>query len=190
MKNRLTPLILFLALMAIPFAARAQGQGKVGLINFGATMGATAEGRKSLADLQKKYAPRRQELERLQQDIAGLQDQLSKGQSTLSDEEQRRISRDIEEKQKLLKRSGDDAQSDYTADTDESVRKIGQKMVGVIGDYAKRNGFILIIDDAQIPIYYADKDLDISADIVKQYDVKYPVADATPAPAKPATPKP
>ena len=30
-------------------------------------------------------------------------------------------------KQKILKRSADDAQSDYNADTEESVRRIGRK---------------------------------------------------------------
>ena len=187
MMKRLTPCILFLAIMAVPLAAHAQG--KVGVINFGATMGSTAEGKKSIADLQKKYLPRRQELERLQQEIANMQDKLSKQSATMSDEEQRRLSRDIEEKQKQLKRSTDDAQSDYNADTDESLRRIGKKMVGIIGDYAQKNGFVLIIVDAQIPIYYVAKELDISAEMVKLYDAANPVADAgTSAPS--AAPKP
>ena len=31
-------------------------------------------------------------------------------------------------------------------------------MVRIIGDYAQQNGFVLVIDGAQIPIYYAAKD--------------------------------
>jgi hypothetical protein len=62
-------------------------------------------------------------------------------------------------------------------------------MVRIIGEYAAQNGFVLIIDDAQIPIYYAAKDLDISAEMVKRYDAANPVSDAGAAP-KPAAPKP
>ena len=145
----------------------------------------TAEGKKAIADLQKKYQPRQQELERLQKEIQAIQDQLSKQTPTLSDDEQRRLSRDLEDKQKILKRSTDDAQSDFNADRDEAVRRIGQKMVRIIGDYAQQNGFVLVIDDAQVPIYYAAKDIDITAEMVKRYDAANPVADAG-APAKPA----
>ena len=108
----------------------------------------------------------------------------------MSDDEQRRLQRDLEEKQKELKRSTDDAQSDYNADMEESVRKIGQKMARIVGEYAQQNGFVLIIDDAQIPIYYASKDIDISVECVKRYDAANPVAEAPPAPKPPATPPP
>ena len=74
-----------------------------------------------------------------------------------------------------MKRSTDDAQSDYNADREETVRRIGQKMVRIINDYAQQNGFILVIDGAQIPIYYAAKDVDITAEIVKRYDAANPV---------------
>ncbi len=103
MKNRLTTFVLFLAILATPLAAHAQN--KIGVININAAIASTAEGKKAIADLQKKYQPRQQELERLQKEIQGIQDQLSKPTPALSDEEQRRLSRDLEDKQKLLKRS-------------------------------------------------------------------------------------
>jgi len=184
MKNRLITLTAFLAMVAVPLAARAQG--KIGVININAAIAGTGEGKKAIADLQAKYAPRQQELERLQKEIQGIQDQLSKQPSTLSDDEQRRLSRDLEDKQKILKRSTDDAQSDFNADRDEAIRRIGQKMVRILGDYAPQNGFILVIDAAQVPIYYAAKDIDLTGELVKRYDAANPVAEAGTTP-KPAT---
>ena len=187
MKTRLTGFILFLAMIAIPMAARAQG--KVGVINLSTAIGSTSEGKKAIADLEKKFAPRKQELQRLQQEIQSIQDQLSKQSATLSDEEQRRLSREAEDKQRIFKRSADDAQSDYNADTEDSVRRIGAKMVRVIADYAQQNGFVLVIDDTQLPIYYAAKEIQISAEVVKRYDAANPLAGAAEAP-KPAAAKP
>jgi len=183
MKKRLTTVALLSVLMAVPLLAHAQS--KIGVINMNGAIANTAEGKKAIADLQKKYQPRQQELERLQQEIQGIQDQLSKQAATLSDEEQRRLGRDLEDKQKILKRSSDDDQTDFAADRDEAVRRIGQKMVRVITDYAQQNGLVLVIDGAQVPIYYAAKDVDITPEIVKRYDAAYPVADSS-APAKPA----
>jgi outer membrane protein len=185
MKTRLSSFILFLAIMAVPMAAHAQD--KVGVINLNAAIGGTAEGKKAIADLTAKFAPRKQELERLQQEIQSIQDQLSKQSATLSDDETHRLQRDLEDKQRTLKRNADDAQSDYNADTEDTVRRIGQKMVKIISDYATQNGFALVIDDAQVPIYYASKDIEISAEIVKRYDAANPLPSAG-APAKPATP--
>ncbi len=184
MKYCLTAFILCLATLAGPVAAHAQN--KVGIINMNAAIGSTAEGKKAIADLQKKFAPRKQELEQMQKEIQSIQDQLNKQTPPLSDDDQRRLSRDLEEKQKILKRSADDAQSDYNADTQETVNRIGKKMVRIIGDYALQNGFVLVIDSAQVPIYYAAKDVDIQAEIVKRYDAANPLttdAGATPKPA-------
>ena len=164
----------------------APAPGKIGVINIQAAIASTAEGKKVITDLQKKYQPRQQELQRLQQEIQAIQDQLRSSQATLSEEEQGRLNRDAEEKQKLLKRSAEDAQNDFNHDRDEAINKIGQKMVHVISDYAQQNGFTLVLDDAQIPVYFASKDIEVTEEIIKRYDAANPVADAGAA-AKPAT---
>jgi Skp family chaperone for outer membrane proteins len=179
MKTRLTTLSALLAILAVPLGAHAQG--KVGVININAAIASTAEGKKAIADLQQKYQPRQQELERLQGEIQSIQGQLSKTPAP-ADDEQRRLTRDLEDKQKTLKRMTDDAQSDFNNDRDEAIRRIGQKMVRVIQEYAPQNGIVLVIDGIQVPIYYASKDLDITEAIVKRYDAANPVAGAV-APA-------
>jgi outer membrane protein len=197
MKNRLIVLAGLLAVVAASATLRAQtaaaAQSKIGVINIQAAIANTAEGKKVIGDLQKKYQPRQTELQRLQQEIQAIQDQLSKQQATLSEEEQGRLSRDAEEKQKLLKRTAEDAQNDFNHDRDEIINRIGVKMVKVINEYASKNGFALILDDAQIPVYFAAKDIAVTAEIVKQYDAANPVAEAAPAPkpavTHPTTPK-
>jgi outer membrane protein len=134
----------------------------------------TGEGKKSMADLQKKYQPRQQEVQKLQQDIQAITDQLQKQAATLSDDEQRRLNRELEEKQKLLKRSTEDAQADFGSDRDEMFSRIGQKMVKIIDDYARQNGYILVIGRDQVPIYYAAKEVDLTDQIIKLYDAAYP----------------
>lgn len=187
--SRVTVLAAILAVVAGSVSLRAQtaapAPGKIGVINIQAAIANSGEGKKVIADLQKKYQPRQQELQRLQQDIQAIQDQLSKQSATLSEDEQTRLNRDSEEKQKLLKRTAEDAQNDFNRDRDEAINRIGQKMVHVINDYAQQNGFALIMDDAQIPVYFAAKDIEVTAEIVKRYDAANPVAEAN-EPAKAA----
>ncbi|MDR3675942.1 MAG: OmpH family outer membrane protein [Acidobacteriota bacterium] len=189
MKNRLIAFSALLAFLAVPLAAHAQG--KIGVINMNAAIASTAEGKKAMADLQKKYVPRQQELERLQREIQSDQEKLTKQGPTLSEEEQGRLTREMEDKQKLLKRSTDDAQSEFNTDRDEAVRRIGIKVVRIIGEYSQQNGIALVLDAVQVPIYFATKDIDLTEPIIKRYDAANPVADAgAPAATHPVAPSP
>lgn len=194
MKNQAIVCLAAAGLLLSPVRARTQtpaaSAGKVGVINIQEAILSTAEGKKAMADLQKKYAPRQQDIQRMQQEIQTISDQLQKQGPTLSDEEQRRLSRSLESKQTLLKRSTEDAQAEFAADRDEAVRRIGQKMVRLIGEYAQQNGYTLVVDSAQIPVYYAAPDIDVTAETIKRYDAANPAEAAeagTSAPAAPAT---
>ena len=193
MKNLVLSLSILLGLLACPVLATAQGvSGKIGVLNIQESIGKSGEGKKAFAELQKKYQPREQDLGRQQQDINALQDQLQKQAMTLSDEERARLSRDLEEKQKIFKRASEDANVDFQNDSQEVVRRVGQKMLRVISEYAQQNSFVLVIDNAQIPVYYAAKETDLTDEIVKRYDVANPVEGGKTAPAagtsRPAAP--
>jgi outer membrane protein len=190
MKTQVCTIALLLFLGTAPTGLLAQSSGtpgKIGLVNIQEAILSTAEGKKSMAELQKKYQPRQQEVQKLQDDARAISDQLQKQAATLSDDEQRRLNRDLEEKQKLLKRSTEDAQADYAIDRDEMVRRIGQKMVKIIDDYARQNGFSLVIGSDQVPIYYAAKELDLTEEVVRLYDAANPSEAVTSGvPATPA----
>jgi outer membrane protein len=177
MKNRVCTITLLLCLGAAPTRLLAQSTGtpgKIGLVNIQGAILSTAEGKKAMAELQKKYQPRQQEVQKYQQDIQAISDQLQKQAATLSDDEQRRLNRDLEEKQKILKRTTEDAQADFANDRDEIFRRIGQKMVKVIDDYAGKNGFSLVIGSDQVPIYFAVKEVELTDEIVRLYDAANP----------------
>jgi hypothetical protein len=75
-------------------------------------------------------------------------------------------------------------------------RRIGQKMVKLIDDYARQNSFSLILGSDQVPIYYAAKEVDLTDAIVKLYDAANPAealtsgVPATTRPVAPSTAKP
>jgi len=201
MKTRVSTITLLFFLGAFPAGLLAQASSassKVGLVNIQEAILSTAEGKKSMADLQRKYQPRQQEIQKQNQDIQAITDQLQKQAATLSDDEQRNLNRQLEEKQKLMKRTQEDAQADFASDRDEMFRRIGQKMVKVIQDFAPKNGYALVIGSDQVPVYYAATEVDLTEQVVKLYDAAYPAeaptsgGPAAPAPrsSTPSAPKP
>ncbi len=185
MRNRVFAIVVSLGLMACPLLAAAQTSTtsapgeKIAVINMQDAIIQTAEGKKAMQDLQNKYRPRQQEAQKQQQEIQQLEDQLQKQMTTLSEEEQRSMSREIQEKQKILRRLSEDAQSDFQYDRDNMMRKIGQKMINVIDQYASKAGYTLVIDGGQVPVYYAAKGVDITPEIVKAFNAAYPVQQAS-----------
>lgn len=181
-------LLAAIAMCAPVHAQTSASKPKIGVMNMQVAIANTAEGKKAITDLQKKYLPRQQELHSMQEEIQAIQDKLTKQGSTLSQDEVTRLNRDAEEKQKLLKRTAEDAQNDFDRDRDEAVNRIGQKMAQIINDYGEQNGFALIMDDGQLPIYFASKEIEVTAEVVKRYDAAHPVAEAegpAPTPTKP-----
>lgn len=179
--------------LAPSLVAQGAAPTKVAVIALQEAIANTAEGKKAFADLQKKYQPRQQDLQRQQSEMQSLQDQLQKQSTTLSEEERLRLTRELEDKQKIFKRATEDASADYQTDVQDITRRIGQKMMAVVSDYAQQNGFALVIDGAQLPIYFIANDLDITAEVVKRYDATHPQAGSAPATGattRPAAAKP
>jgi len=179
MKNRAFAIFMSVGLMACPMFLGAQtstapGGEKIAVVDIQQAILDTAEGKLAFQDLQKKYQPREQEINQRQQDVQQLQDQLQKQMTTLSADEQRRMSHELQEKQTVLRRLEQDAQSSFQYDRDSITRQLGQKMVKVINKYASAHGYTLVIDGAQVPVYYAAKGVNITPEIVKLYNTTYP----------------
>ncbi len=199
MKNRVSLTLALLFFFVCPTLSRAQGTpattGKIGILNIQAAILNTAEGKKVMADLDKKYQPKRAELQKMQQDIQSLQDQIQRQQDAASDTSQQQLNRQLDEKKKIFTRTQEDAQSDFAGDRSEAVGRLSQKMGKIVQDFAEKNSYAVILDlvapvysssgqigDTQIPIYYAAQGVEVTGEIVKLYDAANPVATATTTP--------
>ncbi len=153
----------------------------------------TSEGKQASAELQSQYAPRQTELENLNKQIADLRQRLSAGQSTLSQEEQARLTRQGEIWARQLQRKQDEYQEDVNASQGDVIDKIGRKMIDVLDRYARENGYVAILDSSaqNTPILYASNQIDVTQDIIRLYDQAYPLkaGSATPKTGS-TTPKP
>lgn len=169
---------------------------KVGIIHIQNAIISTKDGQKAAAELQNKFDPKRKELEKKQNEIAALQEQLRRGANTLSEEARQKLIREIDAKRRALERETEDAQTEFDQEQQKILQELGGRLMEVIDKYARDHGFALILDvsSPQTPVLYAANSIDITQAIVELYDKYSPsstsTAPATP-PAKPAaSPKP
>jgi outer membrane protein len=194
--------VVFPALL-LGFAALANAQAttptKVAIIHVQNAILMSNDGKKAAGDLTNTFAPRKAELEKKQQEIAGLQDQLKKGSTTMSEEARTKLMRDSDALTTKLNRETQDAQTDLDEAQGKLMQELGNKMLAIIEKYATQNGYSLVLDvsNPQTPVLWAASGIDITNDIVKLYDQANPGTGAgsmakpgAPATARPAAPPP
>jgi outer membrane protein len=176
--------------LALAATLTVQAQSKVAAINIQAAIIGTKDGQKAAAELQAKMQPKKRELEQRQSDINAMQDQLNKGQNTMSDAAKADLYKNIEAKKKTLQREVEDAQADLEADQNKLLQQLGQKVVAVVERYARDNGYTMVVDvgNPNTPVIYASPSVEITKEIIELYD-KSTAATSAPAPTT-AAPKP
>ena len=173
----------------------AQTPAKIGIIHMQEAILETKDGQKAKEQLSAKFAPRVQQLEKMQADLNSMADQLKKGSATMSEDAKAKLQRDAESLNKRFQREQEDFQAEEQQEEGRVVQDLGQKMYDVIIKYATQNQLAMVIDvtNPQGPVLWADQAINIKDAIVKLYDQAHPSAGGTaPAPsaAKPPATSP
>jgi outer membrane protein len=191
-----TVLVCLALAFAMSVSAQTPGQppaqpGKVAIIYFQGAIVGSKDGQKAAAELDAKAGPKRKELDLRQNEVSSLQDQLTKGQNTLSEAAKNELYRNIEFKKKALQRDYEDIKEEFDQDQQKMIQVIAQKMTAVIERYSRDHGYYLVVDvsSPQSPVLYASPTVDITKDIIELYDQASP-AMSNPAPAKPSATSP
>ena len=167
---------------------------KVGTIDMQGAVAGSNEGARDFEALNKKFEPRRTELQNLNNEVENLKKQLNTQGDKMNDEARGSLVKSIETKQKSLQRSAEDAQNEYQAQLNEIAQRILQKMAPVIDKYVKANGYGLLLDSSnqwpQGPIIMTTPALDITKAVVDAYNAQSGVAPPASKPSGAAASKP
>jgi outer membrane protein len=165
----------------------ATGTGsKLGTINVEQAIFASNEGQRDFEALSKKLEPKQTELKTQNDEVESLKKQLSTQGEKLNDDARGTLVKQIEQKQKSLERSVQDARDDAQSQQNEIAQRVLQKMAPLIYKYAADNGFGIIVDTSSPwpngPVFWQNGSIDITKSVVDAYNAQSGVA----APARPA----
>jgi outer membrane protein len=157
----------------------------------------TNEGQRDMAEVQKKFEPKQEQLKQQNDEVESLQKRLQASGDKLSETERASLLKSIDEKQKALQRQAEDARNDYQSAMNDTYGQLAQKVYAVLQDYAKQNGFTVVLDGSvqQSPILFASDGTDITQAVIQAYNTKSgvpappPAAPSAPAPHATTTPK-
>jgi outer membrane protein len=185
-------LVLSAAAQTPSAPAAPAGPAKVAVIEFQAAVGQTNEFQRNMADLQKKYEPKRDQLKGMADEIDTLEKALQAQGDKLSPAEQASRAKTIDDKKKQAQRFQEDAQNDLQGEMQETYNGVATKVFDVLTAYSQLQGFTLVLDRSQSQqqapiVLYASDNTDITKAVIDAYNLKsgVPAPPAQPAAAAP-----
>jgi Skp family chaperone for outer membrane proteins len=158
---------------------------KIALIAYEQVAAATNEGQRSIQEIQKKYEPKKTQIDSLSTEVDSLKKQLQSAPATLSDSDRASRLRNIDTKEKQLQRDAEDAQTAYNADLQEALGKVAQKLGPTVVKYVQENGYTLLLDisgqQGGVSVMWAAPGTDISQAIITAYNASSGVAAPVPS---------
>jgi outer membrane protein len=188
-------------ILALPFLVFAAGlvanaqstPSKIGVIEIQTAIVSTKDGQKAASELNAKLEPRKKELDQRASEIRDLQAKMQQGGDKMADTAKQDLMRSIDAKTKIYNRDMEDARTEAEEEQRKLLQDLSGKMMQVIDKYAQANGFSIILDvsNPNTPVMFASNMVNITKDIIDQYDKANAPGAAKPAtPSAPAKPAP
>ncbi len=161
---------------------------------FEAAVAQTNEGQRNIAQIREKFDPKQKDLKAKSDEIESLKKSLQSSGTTLTDAEKASRTRTIDEKEKVLQRDAEAAQTDFNSEMNDMYQSLAQKVYNVAQSYAAQNGYTVILDASagqqQAPVVlWASEGSNITVGVIQAYNAKsgVPAQPAASAPAAGAT---
>lgn len=172
-------------------ANAAPAPTKIGIVNIQEAIENCNEGKKEADTLQARFGPKQADLKNRKDEFDNLTKQLQAQGDKLSDEERAKRVKDLEGRQKNLQRDYEDFQNEVQQAQQEVINRIGQKMMMVLGKYAKAGNFSVVMDVSRgETVLWANDGTVITKELVDAYNAENPVSGAAGAKPAAAAPKP
>jgi outer membrane protein len=153
-------------------ATVAPAQQKVAIINLQRAVLESAEIKKASTELEAKYRPRQQAIEKLQREIQALQQNLQTNAGKLTPAAEADLTSQGQRKQRELTRLSEDLQADVERERNEILGRSSQKMQEVVKKIAEEKGLDVVVDVSNT-VYFKPA-LEITTESIAAYDKANP----------------
>ena len=162
-----------LALLGVALlTGTASAQLKLAVINTQRAVLETAEMKKAAADLEAKFRPTQQDIDKRTKDLQDIQAKLADA-SKLTPQQGQELQAQGQLKQRQLQRISEDLQAEVDRERNDILGRGGKRMNEVVGKIAESKGLDLVVDVGDA-IYFKPA-LDLTDEAIAAYDKTYPL---------------
>jgi len=169
-KNLTLPILMVAGSLGL--AVPAISQTKIGVINSQRAVLETAEMKKAAAELEAKFRPQQQEIDKRTKELQDIQQKLEAA-SRNNPQEAADLQAEGQRKQRALQRLSEDVQAEVDRQRNEILSRGGQRMQEVVKKMAEEKGFDLVVD-ASNAIFFKPA-MEITSEAIAAYDKQFPL---------------
>jgi outer membrane protein len=174
------------AVFAASLAAPAMAEVKIGVVDYGRLMQESPQAKTLTEALNAEFGPRVQRLVADEQSLKARGEKFQKDSATMTADQKSKAEKDLRDGLRDLERKKGELQDDSNAKRQEEMNKLQRTLIGEVREYAKGQGFDIVIADGVI---YHTATVDITPAILTALNSRAPKPAAAPAgataPAKP-----
>lgn len=180
-----------LSLALLPAAARAEQ--KIGYVDLQRALNEVDEGKAAKALLKKDFDEKQKQLDVKKTEFEKLQSDFEKQAVVMSEQARKEKGQDLDRRARDLQALFMNLQKDLSDREREATRGIFDKMATIVREIAEADGFTMVLEKGS-GIVYAPASLDLTNELVRKYNGRFPPgaakkADATPKKADAAAKK-
>ncbi len=169
MKQFLVFFVVCLSLVASPAMAQAQ---KIAYVDLQKALNLSAAGKEAKDKIKAKVQEYDADVQQRQEELKKLKDDLEKQAMLLSEDARNSKERDYQKKVKDYQRFTKDIQETLQQMDADFTRKILEDLLKVAQNFGKSNGYSMILEKTESSIVYADESIDITDDVIKEFDAQ------------------
>jgi outer membrane protein len=148
-------------------AGASHAELKIGFVNIAKVLEKAPQAAKAKTRLEAEFSPRDKALVSQQKEIKTLEDKLGKDSAVMSDEERRRIEKDILDKKRDAQRAQQEFSEDFNMRRNEELGNLQKRIVEAVRALAKEESFDLLLTEGVI---YANDQIDVTARVQQKLE--------------------
>ena len=138
---------------------------KIGVVNVQSILASIPQTEAATKKLEKEFGPRDRSIAKDNKALEKLAKKIKKDGAIMSESERTKIERDIQTRQRDLKRRAQEFQEDLNFRRNEEMQEIQKKIADVVRAYAKENKFDMVLVNGAV--YFSER-VDLTKTIVER----------------------
>jgi len=169
--SKLRGFLFAVGLVLFAGAAAAQ-EIKIAVVDLDQAINATDQGKKAREELQGKQKQAEGQLKPMYERGKALAEEIQSKRFVLSEDALRQKQLDLAEIQSNLRSKGAELEGQFKVDYERLVGPLRDKLLGIIADLGKEQGYTLIFERGTPGIVYSKEALDITDQVVQRFNKK------------------
>jgi outer membrane protein len=151
-------------------AVPAGASSKIGYIDVQRVLARSAAGVAAREQLEKERATIQKDMDGRRQELEKLRDEIEKKGPLMTAEARREKQEQFERKRRDAARAADDYQKELEKKEGVLLQKVLQEVGGVIEKVGKERNYYMIVEKRNAGVLYAATDADLTDEIIRAYD--------------------